>query len=542
MLPPIFWSSPTACTKCWSLGFLCTGMKGELLMKVGYMDLFGLLDWLLPRDNTGRRPDHDALKMITSEAELLAFIQSVLGPYLHTISMLIGMADADGRITRWWLHAENAFLFPELPERVAAMYVSHPASRILALEAPDRRDVFQTTLYKNGVKGAFIQPLHYQQKNIGFLCLLSDTTQAFTPVVQAIVNESAGLFAAACLQVLLLQLTDEYRQKPVGILPVVVNKSGMIGGAALQPALHLVSQVAPTSATVLLTGETGTGKELFAAAIHQASPRRHQQMIKVNCAALPPQLIESELFGHEKGAFTGALHRRIGKFELADKGTLFLDEIGELPLELQAKLLRAIQEKEIERLGGNQTIKVDVRIIAATNRDLEAEIARGRFREDLYYRLFVFPILLPPLRERKDDISLLAQHFAARAALKYGRDIKGINPECIPALLTYRWPGNIRELENLTERAVIAATTPYITIAPPLSRQVAASSDTSPPAATTVSASLAESERQAIIQALRQCNGKIRGALGAAALLDVKPTTLEARMKKLGIVKEHILR
>lgn len=506
------------------------------------MELFGLLEWLLPRDNTGNQPDHGAVKGIRSEAELMAFIQSVLRPYVHTISILIGIADADGMIAFWWQHTDNTFLFPELPERVPIMYLSSPTSNMLELNAPDRRDVFQTTLFKNGVKEAVIQPLHYLQKNLGFLCLLSDTQKTFTTAVQAVVSGSAGLIAAACLQVLLLQLTEEYRQKSAGVLPLQVNKAGMIAGTALQPALHLVSQVAPTSATVLLTGETGTGKELFAAAIHNASPRRHQHMIKVNCAALPPQLIESELFGHEKGAFTGALQRRIGKFELADKGTLFLDEIGELPLELQAKLLRAIQEKEIERLGGNQTIKVDVRIIAATNRDLEDEIAGGRFREDLYYRLFVFPILLPPLRERKDDIPFLLQHFAGSAALRYGKNIKGIHSACIPELLAYRWPGNIRELENLVERAVIAATEPYIMIRPPLSRQVAASSDISPPAAPPVSASLADSERTVIIRALRQCKGKIRGPQGAAVMLDIKPTTLEARMKKLGIVKEHVLR
>ncbi len=513
-------------------------MKAYLLMKVGPMELFGLLQWLLPGNNTGFQPDHDAVKGIKNEEELMAFIQSVLRPYLHTISMLIGIADANGAIAFWWMHTEHAFLFPELPERVPAAWFSNTTSNILELNAPDRRDAFQTTLFKNGVKEVLIHSLQIQQKNLGFLCLLSDTKNTFPVAVQAIVNTSAGLFVAACLQVLLIQLTEEHRQKMTGALPLAVIKAEMIGGAALQPALRLLSQVAPTPATVLLTGETGTGKELFAAAIHQASPRRRQQMVKVNCAALPAQLIESELFGHEKGAFTGALQRRIGKFELADKGTLFLDEVGELPLELQAKLLRAIQEKEIERLGGNETIKVDVRIIAATNRNLENEIAAGRFREDLYYRLFVFPIKLPPLRERLDDIPLLLQHFAGNAARRYERHIKGIDPACIPALLAYRWPGNIRELENLVERAVIAATDPYIMIVPPQSRRVASSSDTSPPPTT----SLADAERTTIIQALRQCNGKIRGPQGAAAMLDIKPTTLEARMKKLGIVKEHVLR
>lgn len=505
------------------------------------MELFGLLEWLVPRETTGTQPDHDVVKGIHSEAELMAFIQSVLRPYLHTISILIGIADADGIITAWWLHADNTLLFPGFPEKVLPMYLSNRDSNIMEIHTPDRRDAFQTTLYKSGVKEALIQPLHYHDKNLGFLCLLSETGNSFSAALQQVVNGTASLFAAACLQVLLLQLAEEYRQKVTGALPLVVKNAGMIGGKALQPALHLVAQVAPTSATVLLTGETGTGKELFAAAIHQASPRKNNAMIKVNCAALPPQLIESELFGHEKGAFTGALQRRTGKFELADKGTLFLDEIGELPLELQAKLLRALQEKEIERLGGSQPVKVDVRIIAATNRDLEEEVAKGRFREDLYYRLFVFPIHLPPLRERKDDIPVLLQHFAGSAALRYDKVIRGIHPACIPSLVSYRWPGNIRELENLVERAVIAATDPYIMITAPLSRQVAASSDTSPPDSTPAS-TLAGTEKTAIIQALRQSNGRIRGPGGAAAMLDIKPTTLEARMKKLGIVKEHVLR
>jgi transcriptional regulator with GAF, ATPase, and Fis domain len=256
----------------------------------------------------------------------------------------------------------------------------------------------------------------------------------------------------------------------------------------------------------------------------------------VNCAALPAQLIESELFGHEKGAFTGALQRRIGKFEMADGGTLFLDEIGELPLELQAKLLRALQEKEIERLGGSHPVKVDVRIIAATNRVLEDEIKAGRFRQDLYYRLYVYPVHLPALRERKEDIPLLLQYFVVKAARKYGKVVKNISTKSIEALMQYNWPGNIREMEHMVERAVISATSPTISITAPVSKQIEAS-DTSPPLLT-----LADAERETIIRVLKYCNGRIRGPQGAADILDIKPTTLEARMKKLGIVKEHLIR
>lgn len=497
------------------------------------MELFGLLEWLLPQRTTGMQPDDEGVRGIRSEAELFAFIQSVLRPYLPAISILIGIADTSDMIAFWWEHMVS---IPGLPARVDAAYLSGGASRILELRAPDRRDAFQTTLYKQGCKEVLIQPLQVRGKNLGFLCLLSDREQVFAGQVQELVAASAGLFASACLQVLLLLLVEEYQQKVEGTMPVTGNGMGLIGGRALQPALSMVEQVAPTVATVLLTGETGTGKEVFARAIHDASPRREMPLVKVNCAALPANLIESELFGHEKGAFTGALQRRIGKFEQADGGTLFLDEVGELPMELQAKLLRAIQEKEIERLGGNETIRVDVRIIAATNRVLEEEVAQGRFREDLYYRLHVFPIRLPALRDRKEDIPALLQHFAVRAAARYGKVVKGISERSLPALVNYGWPGNIRELENLVERAVITAKGAYITVEVPVSRQLAAT-DVSPPVM-----SLADAEKAAIIQALRLCNGRIRGPQGAAEVLDIKPTTLEARMKKLGIVKEHVVR
>ncbi|WP_343688990.1 sigma 54-interacting transcriptional regulator [Chitinophaga sp.] len=452
--------------------------------------------------------------------------------------MLIGITDAEGMIAFWWLNSNNRLSSQALPDRIAPSYLADGSSKILELQSPDRRDAFQTTLFKNGVKEVLLQPLRYHEKAFGFLCLLADSKATFSNALQQAVTRSAAAFAVGSLQVLILSLTEKYRQEIPAALPAVIMNKGIIGGDALQPVLQMVAQVAPTDATVLITGETGTGKELIAEAVHRLSPRSQQAMVKVNCAALPPNLIESELFGHEKGAFTGALQMRIGKFEQADKGTLFLDEVGELPLELQAKLLRVLQEREIERLGGAKTIRVDVRIVAATNRNLEEDVANKKFREDLYYRLFVFPIHLPPLRERKDDIPLLLQHFTGKAALRYGRNITGINPACLPALLAYGWPGNIRELENTVERAVIIATGPYINIMPPISRQVAAS-DMSPPLPVLT---LADAERNTIIRALQQCNGRIRGPGGAAAILEIKPTTLEARMRKLGIVKEHVVK
>lgn len=303
-------------------------------------------------------------------------------------------------------------------------------------------------------------------------------------------------------------------------------------GEKMRDVFKLVSQVAMASTSVLLLGETGTGKELIARAIHNASPRREKLMVKVNCAALPQGLIESELFGHERGSFTGAAERRIGKFELANKGTLFLDEIGEMPLELQVKLLRAIQEKEIERLGGRAVINTDVRIIAATNRNLEKEVAEGRFRADLYYRLNVFPIVLPPLRERKSDIPQLALYFLHKYAKSNGKKIENISKWVMAELTAYHWPGNIRELEHIIERSILTAQDNII-------REVhlsdASSGGKIPPDKTKT---LDENERDYIICILDRCNGKVAGPKGAAEILDLHPSTLNSKIRKLGIKKD----
>jgi transcriptional regulator with GAF, ATPase, and Fis domain len=307
----------------------------------------------------------------------------------------------------------------------------------------------------------------------------------------------------------------------------------------------LVTQVAPVDTSVLLLGESGTGKELVARAIHNLSPRKNKLLVKVNCAALPANLIESELFGHEKGAFTGAHDKRIGKFELAQGGTIFLDEIGEMPPDMQSKLLRVLQEKEIERIGGRHTIKVDVRIIAATNRNLEKEIAAGKFRLDLYYRLNVFPITLPPLRERKEDIPLLASFFAQKFSRKTGKPYHGLQPEAQDEMMRYDWPGNIREMENIVEQAFVLNDGKS-----PLQwgRPLVNMSETSTPSATTITQPRTldevkqqqqEAEREYILSVLKQTNGRIRGAGGAAEKLNMKPTTLESRMEKLGIKKTH---
>ena len=297
-----------------------------------------------------------------------------------------------------------------------------------------------------------------------------------------------------------------------------------------------ILQVAPTETSVLILGESGTGKERIAESIHRISPRSGKPLVKVNCAALPPSLIESELFGHEKGAFTGALEKRIGKFELASEGTIFLDEIGEMPFEMQVKLLRVLQEKEIERIGGRAPQKVNIRIIAATNRNLEREVAEGRFRLDLYYRLNVFPILLPPLRERKEDIPLLVTHFINYFNRKTGKKVSGLSEKLAKNMTAYNWPGNIRELEHVIERSILLAKGPTIDDVAlpglPAKHTEAASEETR-------IKTMHENERDHIIAVLRKCNGRIWGAGAAAEVLNLPPSTLKSKMIKLGIKKEY---
>ena len=305
---------------------------------------------------------------------------------------------------------------------------------------------------------------------------------------------------------------------------------------AMKKVFENIERVAATNSTVLLTGETGTGKEVVAKAIHNLSERKNKVMVKVNCAGLPASLIESELFGHERGAFTGAVTRKIGRFELAHGGTIFLDEIGDLPLELQAKLLRVLQDGELDRVGGTQSLKVDVRVIAATNRDLEKAIREERYRMDLYFRLNVFPVELPPLRERKGDIELLARHFLARYAHKSGKPIQGISSKVMEALVTYPWPGNVRELENIIERAVILSGGPELEAGEWLPKPLAFTLPSSR------IATLEDREREQILKALQHTGWKVSGDGGAAVLLGLKPTTLEARMKKLGIHRPAVER
>ncbi|OWK35049.1 sigma 54-interacting transcriptional regulator [Fimbriiglobus ruber] len=308
-------------------------------------------------------------------------------------------------------------------------------------------------------------------------------------------------------------------------------------GAVVRDVLRQVDVVAPTDSAVLITGETGTGKELIARAVHNRSRRKDRTFVKLNCAAIPTGLLESELFGHEKGAFTGAVERRVGRFELADKGTLFLDEVGDIPQELQPKLLRVLQEQEFERLGSGKTIKVDVRLVTATHQNLAAMVADGKFRSDLYYRLHVFPIHIPPLRERREDIPTLVRHFVSLFARRLGKTIDLIPAASMAALEQYSWPGNIRELEHLIERAVILSTGRELRLPPVHLAPHPAPTPTVPPPLSPQHPTLKEREKAIIERTLEECRWVVGGSNGAAARLGLKRTTLLSRMKKLGVIR-----
>jgi transcriptional regulator with GAF, ATPase, and Fis domain len=404
---------------------------------------------------------------------------------------------------------------------------------------PQQREIFE----RLGVVAVGSYPLDFRGELLGVIGMLSRhpfEPQAFE-LLEIFANQVAMAIKSAYVIAEIeryrdrLQVENAYLQDEIRVergFEEIVGES-----PSLRAVLRKVKQVAGVETTVLLTGETGTGKELIARAIHGMSPRKDRAMIKVNCGAIPQGVVESELFGHEKGAFTGALQRRIGRFELADKGTLFMDEVGELPLDTQVKLLRVLQEQEFERVGRTRPMKVDVRLVAATNRDLEREVGEGRFRSDLFYRLNVFPIRIPPLRERASDIPLLVHHCLQQLQRKLGKPLKSVSQSSMEQLQRYSWPGNVRELQNVMERACVLARGPMVELGDTLS--VAA--ERGIPGAMLADApitTLDENERMHIRRALAAANGRIHGARGAAAMLGINPSTLRSRMQKLNITKQ----
>jgi formate hydrogenlyase transcriptional activator len=428
-----------------------------------------------------------------------------------------------------------------LPPDFVVPIEGSPAGRALTSRLPvllNRIDLehFSTEagrwLLAHGLKSILCVPLIHRDRALGTLNIASLREHAFTQEDVDLLGQIAGQIAIAMENTLAYQqiaeLKDKLAEEKLYLedeIRTEYNFEEIVGESpALKRVLREVETVAATDSTVFIRGESGTGKELIARAIHNLSTRRARTFVKVNCAAIPTGLLESELFGHERGAFTGAIAQKIGRFELAGGGTLFLDEIGDIPLELQPKLLRVLQEHEFERLGSNRTIHVDVRLVAATNRDLASMVADRQFREDLYYRLNVFPIHLPPLRERREDIPMLVRYFAEKHAQRISKHIESVPSEAMEALTRYPWPGNIRELENFIERAVILSRGTTLEL-PELQS----------PLAVPENSTLAAAEREHIVRALRETNWVIGGPQGAAARLGMKRTTLQSRMQKLGI-------
>ncbi|HZC01378.1 MAG TPA: sigma 54-interacting transcriptional regulator, partial [Gammaproteobacteria bacterium] len=395
---------------------------------------------------------------------------------------------------------------------------------------------FVKQLMAEGVRSVCCLPLITPSRILGTLNLASLRDGNFTETDAELLSQVASQIAIALENALAYRQIEELKNKLTKEklyleeeIRTEYNFEEIIGeSTALKRILKQVETVAPTDSTVLILGETGTGKELIARAIHSLSGRRERTFVKMNCAAIPTGLLESELFGHERGAFTGAIAQKIGRFELAHQGTLFLDEVGDIPLEMQSKLLRVLQEQEFERLGSTRTLRVNVRLVAATNQNLMQMVADKEFRSDLYYRLHVFPIMVPPLRERPEDIPLLVRYFAQHYARRMRRRIETISAETMAALSHYHWPGNIRELENLIERSMILSQGPDLRV--PLGELKAQAT-----AAPNGVATLEAAEREHILRALREAHGVIGGPTGAAAHLGMKRTTLQSRMRKLGI-------
>ena len=498
-------------------------------------------------------------------SELLGSLNEALTPIIHFDA--IGIVILKGEtVTPYWAHVEgvscrrgesleslvnryaSSIKADPLPMQIPVSH--HPISEIMKSGKPyiapdlesERCFDSDEPLFNARFRSYIDLPLIKQGQLIGTIKFLSWEKGSHTAAQVRLLQDIANIVAIAVSNALAYeeikslkeQLLLENRVLQEDIVQRSIYEEIVGSSGSLQKVLAAIEKVAQTDSTVLITGETGTGKELVAHAIHRRSSRCDRALVKVNCAALPAELIASELFGHEKGAFTGALQQRIGRFEAANGGTIFLDEIAELSPEIQVSLLRVLQEKEFERVGGNRTIKTDVRVIAASNKDLWREVSEGRFRMDLFYRLNVFPMHVPPLRERVNDIPVLVDYFAARLAARTGKKITQIEKQSLCAMQQYSWPGNIRELQNVIERCVILADTEVLRVDAGMLMQEPRSLAT-PPTATA-----SGSDRKAQIEGvLRETRGKVYGANGAAARLGLPATTLDSQLRALGINKHQ---
>jgi formate hydrogenlyase transcriptional activator len=461
----------------------------------------------------------------------------------------IGIArqeEASGKIA-WLLSECDRELEEEEPQPECApdktlfqfVYRSQQPLVIPSVNQETRFPPMMEVLRANGIQSACALPLTTAHRRIGILALGSNQPYTYSEEEVAFLSLVANQIAVAMDNALaygqIAELKDRLTQEKLYLEDEIRNERNfeeILGfSPALRRVLRQVETVAPTDSVVLILGETGTGKELIARAIHNLSGRRDRTFVKLNCAAIPTGLLESELFGHEKGAFTGAISQRVGRFELANGGTIFLDEIGEIPLELQPKLLRVLQEREFERLGSVRTLRTDARFVAATNRDLAAMVEEQRFRADLFYRVNVFPVRVPSLRDRPEDIPLLVRHFAQQFARRYNKKIETIPSEILSSLSRYHWPGNVRELENVIERAVILSVGPVLKV--PLSDL----KERTIPSSSTKNDTLEEAERKHILSALEETRWVLGGPKGAAARLGINRSTLQFRMKKMGIAR-----
>ena len=555
-----------------------SGVSSVLLEEIA-ASMAAALEHCMAYEEVGRLRDEQTALLEINRAvarhlhrdELFATLAECLRDLLPSDRFGIELPVDNGKLRAHVLSSRNAKTAPvqieELPSAgTACRWTEETRQWLIASSREELRERFPVTfdvMKREGMQSVCAIPLLSDQRCLGVLFFMAVREAAFQELRRDLLDQVGSAVAVALDHCLTYEEVRDLRDRLVRenvYLQEEIRREHpfeeLVGSSpTLLAALRKVDQVAPANTSVLILGETGTGKELIARALHSRSPRRDRPLVKVNCSAISAGLVESELFGHVKGAFTGALERRVGRFELADGGTIFLDEIGELPLETQVKLLRVLQEQEFEPVGSSRTLRVDVRVIAATNRDLQEAVRTGRFRPDLFYRLNVFPIEIPPLRERRADIPQLVMFFLSRFSRNLGKQISAVAPETMQHLRAYEWPGNVRELQNVIERAVVLCEGPVLEIDPDLVPLSAAPSRASEPMTPSGSAEarpaneragvraaapdgiapLEEMERRHIVAALEATAGVIHGPKGAARLLKLHPNTLRSRMEKLGI-------